>query len=485
MISFCQAAAAQSEEQMKILLMFYKEEDLVVTPTRRPEPLSQVAENITVITSEEIEMINAHTLTDVLNNIPGVQMDIKGGPGSVTNAHIQGSEFCHVLVMIDGVTLNNLSDNFADIGAIPVRNIERLEIIKGPASSSWRSSLGRVINIITKPAADSQKIGRPLSTTYGERNTGDYSAEVSGRAGNSGYYIYAGNLDSDGLTANTPGDENNLYTKLRWDATDRGSLIFTFGYNKGSRGMGEYPASDRSFKNDFEYLFSTLSLDFSINNEADIHFSFRTSRQDTKLIMNQLSTGAELQRDTLDDSTYGGSANFMWKYRIHNMALGFDFDEGKLESEVIAGGRQILEKWAIFSNDTIIIDGFSLPPGIRYAHTNTNGDFLSPSLGITSGVTEKTIFRAYFARGFNIPPLSSTFGSGFFSVPNPDLEVEKVWSIQAGIESTGLKYLWFKTTFFVHNIWDAILTEELLDPNGTLTGTVTAVNKKKAEEAGC
>jgi len=56
-ISFCQAAAAQSEEQIKILLMFYKEEDLVVTPTRRPEPLSQVAENITVITSEEIEMI--------------------------------------------------------------------------------------------------------------------------------------------------------------------------------------------------------------------------------------------------------------------------------------------------------------------------------------------------------------------------------------------------------------------------------------------
>jgi len=166
------------------------------------------------------------------------------------------------------------------------------------------------------------------------------------------------------------------------------------------------------------------------------------------------------------------------------MAFGFDFDEGKLESKVIAGGRQDLEKWAIFSNDTIIIDGVSLTPGIRYDHTNTNGYFLSPSLGITSGVTEKTIFRAYFARGFNIPPLSSTFGTGFFSVPNPDLEVEKVWAIQAGIESTGLKYLWLKTTFFSHNIWDVICNEELLDPNGTLTGTFTAVNKKKQRRQG-
>ena len=52
--------------------MYYKEEELVITPTRNPKPLSQTAENITIITLDEIEAMNAHTLTDILKNIPGV-----------------------------------------------------------------------------------------------------------------------------------------------------------------------------------------------------------------------------------------------------------------------------------------------------------------------------------------------------------------------------------------------------------------------------
>ncbi len=70
-----------------------------------------MAENITVVNAEEIEAINAHTLTDVLLYVTGVQMDIRGGPGSTTSALIQGSDFHRIPVMVDGVTINNLADN--------------------------------------------------------------------------------------------------------------------------------------------------------------------------------------------------------------------------------------------------------------------------------------------------------------------------------------------------------------------------------------
>jgi len=82
-------AFAQSDEEMDILRMIYKDQDLV-TPTRSPKPISQVAENITVIDAEDIEAINAHTLSDVLLHVTGMQVDITGGPGSITNARIQG-----------------------------------------------------------------------------------------------------------------------------------------------------------------------------------------------------------------------------------------------------------------------------------------------------------------------------------------------------------------------------------------------------------
>ena len=74
---------------MDILQMIYKDKDLV-TPTRSPKPISQVAENITVIDAEEIEAINAHTLTDVLWHVTGVQMDIQGGPGIINKRIYSG-----------------------------------------------------------------------------------------------------------------------------------------------------------------------------------------------------------------------------------------------------------------------------------------------------------------------------------------------------------------------------------------------------------
>ena len=161
--------------------MYFKEEELVVeSPTRSRKSLTQVAENMTVVTAADIRLMNAHTVADVLNTVTGVQVQITGGPGSVANASIQGSESSHVTVFMDGIPLNNLSDNVTDIGSLPVQNIDRIEIVKGPASSAWGSSLGGVINIITKSGSDSDKRGM-ISASYGKRNTGDFRVETSGK----------------------------------------------------------------------------------------------------------------------------------------------------------------------------------------------------------------------------------------------------------------------------------------------------------------
>ncbi|MFI5296126.1 MAG: TonB-dependent receptor [Thermodesulfovibrionales bacterium] len=79
-VSFISDAWAQSEDEINTLRMFYEEKDLVVTPTRHLKPTSHVAENMTVITSGDIEEMNAHTLADVLFNVTGVQVDSRGGP---------------------------------------------------------------------------------------------------------------------------------------------------------------------------------------------------------------------------------------------------------------------------------------------------------------------------------------------------------------------------------------------------------------------
>lgn len=102
-ISFSQNAAAQSAEEMQTLRLFYKDTDLVVSATRHPKPVSQVAENITVITAKEIEDMNAHTVAEALNRVSGLFVNFNQDFGATSLIGIQGSEQRHVLVLVDGI----------------------------------------------------------------------------------------------------------------------------------------------------------------------------------------------------------------------------------------------------------------------------------------------------------------------------------------------------------------------------------------------
>ena len=102
--SFVSPAAAQTTEEKNFLLMYFKEEELVVeSSTRSPKDVSQVAENITVVTASDIKLMNAHTLADVLNTINGVQVFMTGGPGQIASGYIHGS--VHMTVMLDGIAI--------------------------------------------------------------------------------------------------------------------------------------------------------------------------------------------------------------------------------------------------------------------------------------------------------------------------------------------------------------------------------------------
>jgi vitamin B12 transporter len=406
-----------------------------------------------------------------------VQVLISGGPGSAAQVAIQGSENRHVSVFMDGIPLNNLSNNVTDLGSLPVQNIEKIEIIKGPASSAWGSALGGVINIITKSGAKEGLSGL-VSASYGEKNTGDYRVETSGKQEKLGYYVSAGRLQTNGFRPHNDFAGNNAYAKLSYDITKNTSALFTVGYDRLSRGVAEVPEQDLFENNKLETVRSSFSVNSFINKEIILNLSFWQMHQTYDFFNYQLSSGAVISEDDFRDKGYGTSVKLTWKHDSQNVVLGADDDSRTLESNRIADGEQRLTKWALFINDTLSFDRMSISAGVRQDHTNTNGDFTSPSLGMTYKITDDTLLRAYAARGFSIPPLSSTFGDNMFFSANPALKMEKVWSYQLGAETTALTYLWLKVSGFRHDIRDVIETEAL---SGT---TFTAVNAGKQRRQG-
>jgi vitamin B12 transporter len=467
----CHYAAAQTEEEMKILYMFYKEKELVVTPTRYPKPISQVAENITVITSQEIEAMNAHTVAEVLNRVTGLFVNSNQDFGATSLLHIQGSEQRHVLVLLDGIQWNFLSDGAAETNSIPVGIIERIEVIKGPASSTWGSSLGGVVNILTKPTGDTERPRGAIRASYGESHTQDYRGEISGEAGSIAYFLYAGKQESDGLRDSRYFDNEAFYSKLKVAPSENVEANFHVGYGDLDVKPGDFPSADITSTGTVRTFFAAASLDAIITRELLLNLSLNTLKRKNVITNDALGLGitgppGELYLENIfDEETTGGKGKLVWEKGQHTAVFGIDFDHGRLDQTVNVGPllqffgvpatsvtHPEIEKWAIFANDTIVLDRLSITPGIRYDWNDITGSFLSPSLGVTYRLGDHSILRSSVARGFTIPPLSSTSGGGLFIDPNPNLEPEEVWSYQIGAESSALKYLWAKFTLFRHDL---------------------------------
>ncbi len=159
-------------------------EQVVVTATGVPTPARQIAAGVTVIDRATIEQRGYTDLVEALSTVPGLRVAQSGGAGSQASVFIRGTNSNHVLVLRDGIPINDPADpggafNFGDD---TLNDIERIEIIRGPMSGLYGSgAIGGVINLITRKAAG--PLHGEVTLAGGTQNTGLVRANVSGSSG--------------------------------------------------------------------------------------------------------------------------------------------------------------------------------------------------------------------------------------------------------------------------------------------------------------
>ncbi len=461
---------AQSDEEREVLELFYAEKDLVVSTTHYPKPISQVSENVTIITAKEIEAMNAYTVAEVLDRVPGIFVNFSREFGATSLINIQGSEDRHVLVLLDGIRWNFLGGGNAETNTIPVGIVNRIEIIKGPASSAWGSSLGGVINVITKQVGTTEKPSGTVRFSFGESTSLDTSAQLAGKAADLGYYLYAGRQSSDGLLGDRDYENNRFFSKFQLPLGERTRIGASAGYSGPENNLGDYPSGDVHADSDLEAAFANLN----IHSDLSTHLSFEVSgyyiRQELTLDNTLLglflpgNTGDLLSSNLYDEETLGGTAKFVLTVGNHTMVTGMEYGSGNLDQTISTGNLlqsygapannrtdSDLSQWAVFANDTFLWGRWAITPGLRFDHNSVSGDFFSPSLGITYQLKKNTVLRATIARGFHYPPLAYADGGGLFLDPNPSLDAEEVWSYEAGVETTIGHAVWLKANLFLHD----------------------------------
>jgi vitamin B12 transporter len=447
------APARGDEEDLRTLELYNGSATDVVSANRSPRPASQTAENITVVTAQEIEALNAHTLADILIGVTGIQLEMNRTPGTSTSIEIQGSNFNHVLVLVDNIPINNLADNFPDISAIPAQIIERVEIIKGAASTSWGSALGGVVNVITKTPQSERPVEGLVSGSLGKRGTSDGRGEVSGTLNRFGYYLSGGNLHSAGLLPTNGVEQNNVYAKLHYDLPEQGGLTLSSLYTDNVSGQF---ALDPFKANQKEHQFlSTLSLYYPLSDHLFLEGAAKSRVSRQEITVAALSDNSILRKTNDDESSAGASLSLSWLSELQRISAGADFDHAKAHLIAPLVQADLLNKSAdrvgLYLNDTFTLGHFAVIPSARFDHTGTGENLFNPSLGITYALTENSVLRGYTSRGYSHTSL------------NQDNSTEKVWTSQVGIESGDLPYLWLKGTLFRNDTWN--VTARVPDPN--------------------
>lgn len=340
-----------------------------------------------------------------------------------------------VLIMQDGRPLNEEYMGDVELRLIPVDNIERVEIVKGPVSALYGSyAMGGVINIITKRGQEKPLLD--FTNSLGDYNTQTYRLRYGAKQGPFNYFLTAARDSTDGYLLNPDGSKrdwlaSHLDGKMEWAFDPDTSLSLSLGYN-GSEG------EQRDF-------FQELS-----RNYYDLTYATNwASERQAKLLVRGYRNGLNQDLDWKQAHKTGIYDQFTCSGQIqqsylltakHLLTGGIDIKQEDVDVKELSGKvEQEINNYALYLQDEFCLsrDKTYLTLGIRYDRTSSFGGEFSPRTGLTYHLNEKITLHTSVGKAYRSPavsdlylPTTSYFGMTFMG--NPDLGPERIWSYELG-----------------------------------------------------
>lgn len=414
------------------------DETMVVTANRFEQSESSVLASISVVTKEEIERLQAKTLTEVLRYIPGVQVGESGGPSNTTSIFLRGSESKHTLVLLNGMKINNASSGGFDFSIIPVETIEQVEVIRGPRAAIYGAdSIGGVINLITR-TAHKQNIH-----------------QIKMSAGSDGYYQTSWQSKSL-LNENTYGTFSVNYKE-------------SDGYNikEGTTKDigGEYGYESKNFVASLVHdLSSKVSLNVdlyyvdSLNdfNGSDSGWNTALNKQDAEFFQinggvkytgDKLSSRLNVSKSLQENNSYPESEpeyqsiyktnrttiNWLNSYQYTNnwiVNAGLDFANEDVSSGTIDYTKKDRTNKAVFVTTTAEINDFTFDSSARFDKDSGFGDFTTWSMALAYALNSNLKTYVSYGTAFKAPSFYDLYDPNF---GNSELNAEESNSAEIGL----------------------------------------------------
>jgi vitamin B12 transporter len=206
---------------------------VIVTASRTREPLAAAIEAVTVITRADIDRFQPHSIDELLTGLAGISVATNGDLGKNTFVFVRGTNPDHVLVLIDGIKIGSATTGMAAWEQLPVEQVDRIEIVRGPTSSLYGSeAIGGVVQIFTRRGAPGAADVPSFMASGGSHGTYQGELGYSGSAHNGWYNLSTSGLYTDGIpicAANAPVTAD-CYTTTPQQGYWSGSAAVSGGY---------------------------------------------------------------------------------------------------------------------------------------------------------------------------------------------------------------------------------------------------------------
>lgn len=405
------AHAAEAEKQDP-----YSFDQVVVTATKTPVKEFEANANITVVTKEDIERWHFQDITEALRTVPGVTINnYSNGVGYEQSSHLRINGTEKIVVLIDGVRANvngSTFNVFSGAGLLSMDRIERIEVLKGSASTLYGADAkGGVINIITRNA-DANKTS--LTVAGGSYSKQQYALLNEGKSGNySWVFGYQKDISGDytagnGVVIPSYRDADSYSFKLTRKIDAKSNLAFNYNnYAASVMYVGTY--NDTTGKQD-----TTKKYGFVNSWDASLTYNYAFSDK----VKNQLLLFAR-RRDT--DYDYTSASRWMMKLgswgiqdqvtiqagKKHLLVTGYDMFQDQIfdykdqnsaytDKNVTNQALFVQDEWS-FSNQ------WKLTTGLRYDMHSTYGNHTTPSINLGYKPTDRTSFYVSYKEFFVVP----------------------------------------------------------------------------------
>lgn len=506
-------------------------ETVVVTGTRATQEIGKIPAAVSVVEVQEVlrgqQMTNVN---EILKRVPGVAMRVHldGSTRAVPSIRGAGAQNTFgsrgVRILVDGIPKNNAGGSAQDFINIDLASVQRVEVVRGPASALYGNQAGGVINFITEE-------GSPVPFVQFQQTVGAFGLvkehfKLSGQKGNLSYFGSAFRTDQNGYRQLSEYGSSGFHTKLRYTTDSGASLTTILSYEKleqlipGSLTAEEVAANPRQpnpalvstggvqgsidefragviytqplfGKDQIEFtgyyvprpIYGTLSgpirnNQFFLNRGSNVRY---LSTRRLLGVENRLTVGADYQNTPLSNaivSRVTGVAQQLLKENLQTVGV-YVQDELTLFPKVLLnlGGRF----------DTISFEFEDLMrPGQPGSQFTRKFERFTPKLGIVYRARPSLSLYGNFSEGLEAPVSeqirNSPFSTGEF-VLNVGLDPMIYQSFEAGAKGQAGGRLSFEVAVFRQNIDNFIVTRQILRPTGGTTFTAS-LNAAKVRQNG-